>query len=866
MNRLHPPRMASRILIWISQAENRLSILGDYEEIYTDLFIKQGRISARAWYWSQVIKSFPMFIFNQIYGSAAMLKNYLKIALRNILRQKRYALLNILGLAVGLASCLLIAGYVIHELSFESTHPDRDQIYRINGLIPMGGRVLHNAIVAAPVGPTVEESIPEIEESVRIRRQHNIPVQVQDREFKEEKIFIAGPEILKVFSIPLVSGNPQSALIAPFTLILDQTLATKYFGSQDPIGQTLRLTLDKTYNFQVTGVMEDMPSNTVLRTPMIASFATILQIRQEAMLKWNSWGSITTFVQISKGSDPEAVGSKITGLVRSHLDENEKEASYYLQPLGKIYINNTTHGMNNDLDNSGSLTRIYVFSAIALLILIIAAINFINLSTAKITGRMKEVGIRKTIGAIRSSLIRQFLLESLLLTSVAMTLGLLLFSLFKPRLDVYLGKTLNLGLLTTPWVLPATAAMVLLVGFLAGSYPAFYLSRFPAAIIFRSGISKIPSKSGLCRVLVGTQFFLAITLIVCTLVVLKQVKYSENKDLGFNKDNLVVLKNRDAHQLRNTIILKNQILNRTSVLAAASIDNFPSVQNRNISTYTTADKREEEGTIAQSLDVDPDFVPTMELQVIAGRNFEEGRTADKSAVLINEEAVSKFGLTNPVGSTIFRGDTSLNIIGVLKDWNTNSIHSAIYPIVVHSSDETASDLVLRLPSDLFGNVMTQIRKIWSTLIPDQIFDYAYADDLLLRAYDEEKRLATLLISFCQLTVFVACLGIFGLASFSAEQRTKEIGIRKVLGASVSGMVVLLTKGYTRWVLFANIIAWPTAYLLAKMWLRDFAYRTPIGIEPFIIAGLLALVVALLSVSFQTLKTALSNPSHSLRYE
>lgn len=866
MRKIQPPRIAAWLLARISGPESGSSIVGDYEEIYQELARERGLHTARSWYWSQVLKSLPMFITNLIFGSVAMLKNYLKLAYRSILKHKRYAFLNITGLAVGLAACLLIAGYVIHELSFETMHPFRDRVFRINGRIPMGGQTLLNAVVCAPFGPAAEESIPEIEESVRILRRHNVPVRVKDRDFKEEKMFFAEQEMLEVFTVPLIRGNPKTALEAPFTVIIDETLARKYFGDENPYGKTIRLTLQRTYDFQVTGVMKNMPSNTALRTPMIASFATLYQTHGEVATRWVSWGMITTFVRLRMGADPAAVDEKITAVARSHLDEDEKEASYYLQSLGRIYIENAAYGMNNDLDNTGSITRLYVFSAVALLILIVAAINFINLSTAKIAGRLKEVGIRKTCGALRSHLIKQFLMESVLLTSVAMGLGLVLFYLFKPRLDLYLGKTLNLGVLTTPWILLAVAAMILVVGFLAGCYPALFLSRFPAAVVFRYGVPRGRSKYGLRRILVGVQFFIAGALIISTLVVLKQVHFSEKKDLGYNKDNLIVLSIRDASRLKNASLVKSQIMTRTGALAAASVDNFPSAQNRNISTVRLEGKEEEKGTIVQSLEVDADFIPAMELKLVAGRNFERGRAADREAVLINETAAQSFGLEDPIGKFLYRGKNAFRIIGVHQDWNTNSIHSRIYPTVLFHSDETAGELVVRLPAERIQDVISRIREVVYGLFPEQIFDYVYVDDLHLRAYDEERRLASLLISFCQLTVLVACLGIFGLAAYSTEQRTKEIGIRKVLGSSIAGIVILFTSNYARWVLVANIFAWPAAYFTVNKWLQVFAFRTPVGLGPFVLAVLITLAVALISVIFQTVKAALANPAQSLRYE
>ncbi len=862
---LRPPRIPAWLLARISGPMSGPSIVGDYEEMYREWVDEYGSNAARIRYWAQVLKSLPMFIVNLIFGSAAMLKNYLKLAYRNIVRHKRYAFLNITGLAMGLGACLLMASYVIHELSFETMHPDRDRIYRVNGRIPMGGRILLNAVVGAPLGPTLEESLPEIEESVRILRRRYVPVRVEESDFKENKMLFAEQEILDVFSIPLLQGNSKSALEAPFTVIIDETLAQKYFKDRDPIGESIRLTLDKTYDFQVTGIMRNIPSNTVIRTPMIASFATLFQTHREEITHWDSWGMITTFVLLREGADPAALDTKITDVARSHLPDDEKEASYYLQALDRIYIDNAAHGMNNDLDSSGSLTQLYIFSAVALLILIIAAINFINLSTAKISGRMKEVGIRKTCGAVRSHLIKQFLMESFLVTSVAMVLGLVLFSLFKPRLDQYLGKTLNLGVLTTPWILPAIAALILVVGFLAGSYPAFFLARFPAAVIFRSEHHRGLSKSGLRRVLVGIQFFIAGALIVCTLIVLKQVRFSETKDLGYNQNHLIVLNNRNSSLLKKAGLVKSQILNKTGVLNAAIVDGFPSGQNRNISTIRLEGKTEED-SLVQSQEVDADFVPTLGLNLLAGRNFEVGRTADQEAVLINETAVQSFGFEDSLGKFLYREDKAYRIIGILKDWHTNSIHSPIYPMVLFPSDETATKLVVRLPAEGAQEIISRIRDVVSGLLPGQIFDYSYVEDLHLQSYDEERRLASLLISFCELTIFVACLGIFGLAAYSTEQRTKEIGIRKVLGSSVSGIVLLLIRNYFRWVILANVIAWPLAYFAAARWLQSFAYRTSVGFSPFIVATLMILVVALLSVIFQTLKAATANPVHSLRYE
>ncbi len=467
-----------------------------------------------------------------------MWRNYLITAIRALRRNKQFSLLNILGLAVGLAACLLMTAYVIHELSFDRMHVKGERIFRINGNVAFSGEMLHNAVVAAPLGPAVKDMIPEIEASVRLLRHFDLPVRAEGRDFKEKSLFAAEPQFLDIFTIPLRQGDPRTALSEPFTAVIDETLGRKYFGDRDPVGRTLQIRLGQTQEIRVTGVMKDIPSNSVLKRPMILSYATIERVFGDRTTKWEAWGSTTTFVLLRPGADSGAVQKKITAAVLPHLGADEQKTFYDLQPLRRIYLDNAAKGMNNDLDYSGSRSRIAVFSAIALLIMIVAAINFINLSTAKVARRMKEVGVRKTCGAGRGSLIRQFLFESMILTAISMFLGLGFFELFKPRLETFLGKSLSLGVLQTPGMIAVIGAVTVVVGFLAGSYPAFYLSRFPASAMFRPGSGTGASKAGLRRALVVAQFIIAIALTAATLIVLKQVRFAETKDLGFDRSQL----------------------------------------------------------------------------------------------------------------------------------------------------------------------------------------------------------------------------------------------------------------------------------------------------------------------------------------
>jgi len=790
-----------------------------------------------------------------------------KMGWRSLRRDRLFSSLNIVGLAVGLAGCLLISGYVVHELSFERMHIRKDRIFRVNAEVPFGKQRFINAAVCAPFAPAAKETIPEVEETVRIRRMHGISIRAGEKDFKEEMIFLADPSFFRVFTMPLLRGDPETALAEPFTVVIDERFARKCFGSEDPVGRTLRFRIGDTFDFKVTGVMKNAPTNTVLNRPVVASYASMAGIDSKEISSWSGWGMTTTFLLLRPGADSRAVEAKVGALMKARLGPKESEGlKHFLQLLPRIYLDQARMGVSNDLSSAGNVTQIAVFSTIALLILLVAVINFINLSTAKIARRMKEVGVRKTCGARRAELVRQFLTESILVAAGAMALGLVLFGLFKPRLDAYLGRSISLDLFSGAGLNLIIVGLVLAVGILAGAYPAFFLSRFSAAAVFRPGASSRASKAGLRRVLVICQFFVAVAMIASTLVVLKQIRFSENKDLGFDAKNLVLLQIPDARRSKNADLLKTEILSRTKARSAAAIAFLPSGQSRGLSIFQLENSPQAPGVQAQTLSFDPDFIPTFGLKIAAGRNFEPGRTAEGEGILVNETAVRAFGLADPIGRTIFREGKPLKIVGVVRDWHTNSLHSRIEPVVMTRSEETAGSLIVRIPRENGPAVLGQIREVWRRLLPGQTYDPVYVDETMVEAYVAEKRLGTILVSFCALTIFVACLGIFGLASFIAEQRTKEIGVRKILGADSASIARLLSKTFVRWVAIAAIPAFPVAFLAVSKWMSGFAYRTSIGAGPFLLAGLAALAVALLSISIQTIRAAMADPIKSLRYE
>ena len=799
-----------------------------------------------------------------------MIKNYLKTAFRSLFRNMQFTAINILGLALGLAACLLMTGYVIHELSYESRHVHKDRIFRVNGRFSMGGGSVNNAAVVAPLGPAIKESLPEVEEAVRIAGKYDLTLTAGDAGFKEKKVYFTEPQAFAVFTFPLVRGNPQKALEAPFSLVIDEFLAHKYFGNEDPIGRTIKIGLDEPREFQVTGVMKTMPTNTVLNVRMLASFSTLDKLAGDQLCQnlnnWRAFGLYYTFLRLRPGADAKAVEAKIAALTKAAMGEEAKSLVFYLQPLKAIYLQTNKNSISNDFSYSGNPTRVLIFATIAFLILLLACINFVNLSMARIFQRLKDVGVRKTCGASRPKLLAQFLTESLLLTAAAMFIGVLLFQIIRLPLDAFLGEQLAFGLADSPALLAVLGGLVIVVGILAGSYPGLALARIPVISILRSRGSLFSSKSTLRRTLVVFQFFIAIGLVACTLGIVEQIRFAVNRDPGFNKENLIALQAPERKGAPRMKVLQTILLAQPAVVEASLISAVPAGQNRWMTSMKPTGEQDDKQRMIQLIMGDPRFLPAFGIKLVQGRNFEEGREADRTAVLLNETAVKAFGLRKPVGSRLLQGESNLEVIGVVRDFNTNSIHSRIYPVAILPAIYDLSTLSVRVAPGNESAAIAGMQSAWNEVFPASPFSYASVAETVDRAYDNERKLASLLFSFCGLAAFIAALGVFGLSAFIGEQRTKEVGVRKVLGAKVSQIVFLLTKSFFRWVLAASLLAWPVAYFALGKWLQSFAFRTPVEVWPFLASGFLALAIALLTVCYQAVKTALANPVESLKYE
>jgi putative ABC transport system permease protein len=789
--------------------------------------------------------------------------NYIKSAIRNLIRQKLYTVVNILGLAIGLAGCLLIIGYINNELSFENCHRNKDRIYRIDGLYALRGSQVSMASIMPAVGPAVRDAFPEVERMVRMRRLWDLPVEFEPNHIVEVKnCYAAEPEFLKIFTLPLRQGNPETALEAPFSVIISERLANTYFPGENPIGKTVQV--KEEMEAQITGVFERIPANTQLRSDFVVSYSTLERIGEDTQ-SWTKLFQDYTYVLLREGVVAAEVEQKIPSLLAQQVGE-DKAKSYILQlqPLGQIYLQSD---LSYELPPNGDPAYIYVFGCVAFLILLIASINFVNLSTARVSHRVREVGIRKVLGAFRLQLMKQFLSESILLTLVSMALGIALFEIARPQLEAFLQRQLEINLYGDPLLLLSILALIIVVGVLSGSYPAFVLARFQPSFILRGQVFGTRSKSFLRRILVALQFIIAIALLCVTFAVYKQIDYALTSDLGFDNKNILLIEAGEGISPEKQELVKNEILKSGLASTVTIADCAPGENRHSLYHVRPQSKLDEDPTFLHGIRVDPDYLSTFGIELVKGRNFSREFAADAgNSILINQVAVGEFEIDEPIGSKFYLGDKAYEVAGVVKDFHSHSFHEQIVPIALFAAEKDRRVIAAKLPPDFTSQTIAQTEKIWNRIVGEVPFEYSFLENVMSDNYEEDRKLGTLFTAFSLLTVFVACLGLFGLSAFSAERRTKEIGIRKALGASVANIVRLLSKEIVILVIIAGAIAFPVAYLAISRWLETFAYRTDITLTIFLLSGLVVLIIAVATVSYQSIKAALANPVDSLRYE
>ena len=804
-----------------------------------------------------------------------MLKNYLKIALRNILKHKGYSFINIVGLAVGMASCILILLYVHDELSYDRYHAQADRIYRVTRewFNSDGSSSLHLGHVAPPIGPLLQADFPDIEQMVRIRAGGDPLLRYQDKVFQEDRFYFADPGIFQLFTLPLRAGDPQTALADPNSVVLTPAMAHKYFGDEEPLGRVLNI--DNQADLKVTGVMQEIPSTSHFHFDFLGSMKLPELVFGEEEFK--NWGSnnYATYLLFAKDYPVDQFQKAIPAFIGRHHPDGEKaipQTTLHVQRLTDIHLHSQ---LDSEIEANGDILYVTIFSAIAFFLLLIACVNFMNLATARSAGRAQEVGLRKVVGAERQQLIRQFLGEAIVIAFIALFFAVVLVEMALPRFNAFTGKALALDSQGVLFVLGSLIGVALFVGVVAGSYPAFFLSHFqPLAVLKgkQSGVARSRFRSAL----VIFQFGIAIVLIVGMGIVYDQLEYCRTKNLGLNKEHIVVLPVEPGDATaRRYPDLKKQLLQHPHIASVTASKRVPSGR-----LLDSSQGRIAEGDSYQPLDfrianvrVDHSFIDTYGVQMAAGRNFSVDFPTDSAeAFILNETAVKKIGWPSPdaaIGKAFQYGNRQGRIVGVIKDFNYESLHQPITPIVLYITPQSFNSISVKIRPQRPEEVSTTLaflKQKWLEFRPEFPFQYSFIDERYEELYENEHRLGQIFGTFAALAVFIACLGLFGLASYLAEQRTKEIGVRKVLGASVSSIVVLLSRDFTRLVVVAMLAAWPLAYYAMSEWLQSFAYRVDVNWMRFALAGALALLIALLTVSTQAIRAALANPVESLRYE
>ncbi|GAB4027585.1 ABC transporter permease [Spirosoma gilvum] len=807
-----------------------------------------------------------------------MLLNYIKIAWRNLVRNKAFSAINIIGLALGLATCLLISLYLFNELSYDRYSDKANRIVRVVFRGTMNGGQINEANVMPPVGPTLKADYPEVEEATRIRTVGSPSLTVDDKTFRDDQLAYVDSNFFQVFTLPLLQGDAKTALIQPNTAVITQAMARKLFGTDNPIGKSISI---KSWNalFRVTGVIDKVPINSHFHFDMFMSMAGVSDAKS------NSWmtSGFFTYLVLSKGYDPAKLEAKLPQMVSKYMGPQLQQAfgmslsqfrqkgndvSFLIQPLTDIHLRSNLTG---ELEPNGDAQYVYIFGAIALFMLIIACINFMNLSTAGASKRAKEVGIRKVMGSVRQSLTSQFLIESLLLTAIALVLAVGLVYLTLPLFNELAGKELTFNFSTKPWLLPGLLLLGVVVGVLAGSYPAFFLSSFrPVQVLKGTKFTGDRKSIGLRSGLVVVQFFISITLMIGTTVVYRQLSYIQNKRLGYEKDQVLVLP--ETWQLgKQAEVFRNLVMQDSRVVNVSTSGYLPAGPSYNNNYMIYPETRSTQLIKALRYEVDYNYIPTLGMQMAYGRNFSKGYGTDSSGVILNETAARTFGWKgNALGHTITHTENdgklgTYRVIGVVKDFHFRSMHEAIAPLVMVLGRNSGAVIVKIKTKDISGLLAT-LKKQWEQLTTEAPFAYSFLDERFNSTYLAEQKTGRILGIFAGLTIFVACLGLFGLATFMAEQRTKEIGVRKVLGASVPSLVGLLSKDFLKLVAIAIVLASPVAWYAMNRWLQDFAYKIDIEWWMFAVAGVLAVGIALLTVSFQSIKAALMNPVKSLRAE
>jgi putative ABC transport system permease protein len=851
-----PPRPASLIVGLIARTLENGSLLGDLEEEYGYVTRWKGRRRADLWYMGHTLASIPAFVHALFVWRIVMIKNYLKVALRNISRHKGYAFLNIAGLALGLAGAILISLWVLDETGFNRFHKNAGSLYRVEFDQNYSGKLFHVGVTPVPLAPALKQSIPEIIDASRCFRIGEFLVRAGDNVFYEDNARVVDPSFFRMFTFPAVEGDPVDALSAPDSLVLTETAAAKYFPGGSAVGKIVNI--NNRRDAIVRAVIRDIPANSDMRFDVVIPFAYLASRGFEEV--WDN-NSIGTYVQLRPGQDPSGVALKIREVISLH--RTVKDLSYSLLPLVDFHLR-SYFGFEAP---GGAAKYVSIFILAAAAVLLIACINFMNLATARSSRRALEVGLRKVVGARRSQVVGQFFGESVLFAAIAMALASGLVAALLPAFNRLSGKSIVFGQMSAWPLFPGLAGLTIVTGILAGVYPALALSSFRPALVLKGFVRAGMRSTVFRRALVVTQFAASVGLIIGTVVVFRQVKFMRGTGPGFDREHVV------AMQIRGDIVksypaLKKALLQNPRILAVTASTTKPTVIGSNSDTADWEGKDPKWSLSTNVISVDADFPETIGVPIVEGRGFSDAEPhADQPEFVINETLARLIGTTPVVGTRFSYGGPQGRIIGVVKDFHFDSLQSKIEPLVILRGNENTHDYILVSldRADIAGGIKA-LEQTWKRVIPNYPFEYSFLNADYSDMYESEQRMGGVLKAFAAFAVLIACLGIFGLAAYAADRRTKEIGIRKILGASVPEVVALLCREFLVLIGLANLIAAPAAYIVMRNWLGGYAYRTELGAILFVEVLAVSMALGLLTVILQALRAAATDPVKNLRTE
>jgi len=854
---MKPPIFAQFLLKYILKKEDRFHRLGDFEEVFQNIRETEKYILDWKWYWRQVIRSIPTLIIHTVYWSFTMFNNYIKIALRNLKKYRGYSFINISGLAIGMASCILMLLWIQDELSFDRFHENKNVLYRVIAEIKSDDQTEYSAQTPPALATTLIEEYPEI---VNATRFVSVPkgwlLQYKDKSFLNDRLGSADPSFFDMFSFHFLKGDPKTALKDAYSIVVTENFAQKYFGKDEPLDKIIKIHGN---NFKVTGVIKNIPKNSHIQFDFI--FPTTFW-KDAWGMDLNSWSNFQyfTYVQLQNDTETTGLSQKIATIINKNLPQ--QNSKIYLQSIKDVYLHSE---YKNDLSGLGSIKTVSFLFLIALGILIMACINFMNLSTARSSNRIKEICMRKVIGANRKDIVKQFLSEAIILSVFALFLAFFIVYFILPTFNLISGKQISLNILGLDLIL-GLIIITIFTGFLSGSYPAFFLSTFQPVQLLKTKLQKRSKhRLSLRSILVICQFVFTIVLIISSTVIYRQLNFIWNKPLGFDKDHVVYFLARGQFG-KNYEAAKNVLLQNPYIINVTKSDPPYSLHpGSGIININWEGKNSQKKLTMYETSVDYDYLLTFNMEMAQGRFFSREHSTDVSNIILNETAVKKMSLTSPIGKRFSFNGVKGEIIGIMKDFHHSSLYSDIKPMFFKFNKNNIY-LCVKIDPKNISETIDFLENKWNEYVPGFPFTYDFLDETINSYYQSEKQIETIFRYFTLLAISIACLGLFGLAAFTAEQRTKEIGIRKILGATILEILFIVSREFTKWVFIAALIACPIAWIIMEKWLQHFAYHINLGIDIFLFSSILALFLTLFTVSYQIYRAARINPIESFKYE